>query len=76
MVGSEGVFKILLARGTGCKFNPLCPIVDTVCFELYFLAFHLVLHYIRIPFFMNIFLFLGRVPLAGKILGGSENITG
>ena len=67
-------FRMLLglenARGTAYIFNQLRPIFITVCFEFYFLAFHLVLHYIEINFFMNIFLFLGCVPLAGRILGG------
>ena len=44
--------------------------------HFYFLAFPSVLHYIRITFFMNIFLFLGHVPLTGRILGGLENTTG
>ena len=43
--------KILSARGTACIFNRLRPIFITVCFEFYFSAFHLVLHYIRIIFF-------------------------
>ena len=47
-------------------FNRLCPIFTTVCFEFYFLEFHLVLHYIRITFFMNIFLLLGRVSLDSR----------
>ena len=36
-------------------------------------ASHLVVHYIRITFFVNIFFFLGRVPLPGRILCGLEN---
>ena len=42
---------------------------------IYFLAFYVVLHYIKITFSMNIFLFLGCVPLAHRILGDLENNT-
>ena len=35
----------------------------------------LTLNYIKITFSMNIFLFLGCVPLAHRILGGLENNT-
>ena len=62
-------------RGKACIFNQLCPIFITVCFEFYFFKIHLVLHYIRITFFMNIFSFLGHVPQAGRILDGLENTT-
>ena len=77
LVGFSEAQKILSVRGIACIFNRLRPIFITVCFEFYFSAFHLVLHYIRIIFFfMSIFLFLDRVPLAGRILRGSENSTG
>ena len=33
-------------------------------------------HHIRDTFFVNIFLFLGRVFLVGRILAGSENTIG
>ena len=43
-------FRMLLglenARGTAYIFNQLRPIFITVCFEFYFLAFDLDLHYI------------------------------
>ena len=65
---------MLSAMGS-CIFNRLCSIFIIVCFEFYFLAFHLVLHFIRITFFMNIFLFLGRVPLASRIFDDLENTT-
>ena len=61
---------MLSAMGS-CIFNRLCSIFIIVCFEFYFL----VLHFIRITFFMNIFLFLGRVPLAGRIFDDLENTT-
>ena len=76
LVGSSEAQKILPARGTAYIFNRLCPIFITVCFQFYFLAFHLVSHYFRITFFMKIFFFLGHVPLASRILGGFENSTG
>ena len=39
---------MLQARGTACIFSRICQILITVFFEFYFLAFYLVLHYIRI----------------------------
>ena len=36
LVGSEGAYKILLARGTACIFSRLCPTVTTVFFTFYF----------------------------------------
>ena len=51
LVGFSEAQKLLSARGTVCIFNRLRPIFITVCFEFYFSAFHLVLHYIRIIFF-------------------------
>ena len=62
-------------RGAACIFNRRCPIYYTL---FYFLASHLVLHYIRITFFVNIFLLLGCVPLARRILhavSSLENTT-
>ena len=67
---------MLQARGTACIFSRICQILITVFFEFYFLAFYLVLHYIRITFFMNILSFLGSIPLASRISGGLENTTG
>ena len=71
-----------ILRGLENTTDQLAYLVDFTQFFLQFsmnfnfLAFHLVLHYIRMIFFMNIFLFLGCVPLAGRTLGGLENTTG
>ena len=59
-------------RGKACIFNQL---LSQFALNFTFLKFHLVLHYIRITFFMNTFLFLCHVPQAGRILDGLENTT-
>ena len=75
LVGSEGTYKIISARGTACA------ILIRVCSTFYFSALQvIVLHSLesvltRVHLQLSFFSF-GLVPLAGRILRGLGNTTG
>ena len=69
---------ILPARGTDYLFCVLCPIFATLGSTLTFLKSKLVLNSLESLFpriHLFIYLFFGLVPLAGRILIGSDNTT-
>ena len=69
---------ILPARGTAYLFCVLCPIFATLGSTLTFLKSKLVLNSLESLFpriHLFIYLFFGLVPLAGRILIGSDNTT-
>ena len=71
---------ILPARGTAYLFCVLCPIFATLGSTLTFLKSKLVLNSLESIFpsihaHLFIYLFFGLVPLAGRILIGSDNTT-
>ena len=74
LVGSEGAYKTLLARGTACILSGLCPIFIMVCSTFYFSALQVVvLHSLESLFtrvHLHLYFLFGLVPLAGRILRG------
>ena len=80
LVGSDEAYNILPARGTSCILSRLFPIFNLVCSTFYFSAAQVVvLHSLELLFtrlHLHLFLLIGLVPLAGRILGGIADTTG